>query len=478
MAPGLIDTGKAEPITTDISLQPSSSSESWLSALKPVPTDEIFMLLGEYLEDPQPEKVNLSVGVYRTDEAKPWVLSSVDKAEDQLVQERSQARHEYLPIAGDQKFLQLARDLSLGFNKSTPEADKARTVSVQTISGSGANHVAAVFLTRYLKPKNIWISNPTWGNHHAIWEFAGPNVKQRFYPYYDHKTRSLDFDGMVETLERDAHEGDAILLQACAHNPTGLDPTKEQWKTIADICERKRIFPLFDMAYQGFASGSVSEDSWAIRYFFTEKPNLDMFICQSFSKNFGLYGQRVGALHFVLRDPKPESKAAVFTHLCNIIRGEYSMAPSGGAAIVRTILADAKLTALWHDDLDVMSDRIRTSRRLLYDELVKLNTPGTWEHIVNQACLLLYHIITDVRLIRLLKQNGMFSYVGLTPEQVSFVKDEYHVYMLQSARASISGRMCSALPPLLSFSPSFRLTKIRSQPKQRRSRCQSNRCSG
>ena len=385
MAPGLVDTGKAEPLTTDISLQPSAASESWLGVLRPVPTDEIFTLLGEYLEDPDSSKVNLSVGVYRTDDAKPWVLSSVDKAEDQLVQERSQARHEYLPIAGDQQFLQLARDLALGFNKTTSEQDKGRTVSVQTISGSGANHVAAAFLTRYLKPKNIWISNPTWGNHHAIWDFAGPNVQQRFYPYYDNETRSLDFDGMVETLEEQAEHGDAILLQACAHNPTGLDLTKAQWKVIADLCERRGIFPLFDMAYQGFASGSISEDSWAIRYFFEEKPKLDMFICQSFSKNFGLYGQRVGALHFVLSDPTPQSKAAVFTHLCNIIRGEYSMAPSGGAAIVKKILANEELTAMWHGDLDVMSSRIKTSRQLLYDELVKLDTPGTWEHIVNQV---------------------------------------------------------------------------------------------
>lgn len=386
MAPGLVDTGKPEQIGTDISLQPPPS-QSWLDALKPVPTDEIFTLLGQYLQDPVEEKVNLSVGVYRTDDSKPWVLDSVAQAEDQLVQSKDRSRHEYLPIAGDQKFLELARDLSLGFNKQTSAEQKSRTVSVQTISGSGANHIAAVFLAKYLKPKNIWISNPTWGNHHAIWDFAGPNINQRFYPYYDNATRSLDFEGMVKTLESEAQEGDAILLQACAHNPTGLDPTKEQWKTIADICERKRIFPLFDMAYQGFASGSIAEDSWAIRYFFNEKPNLDMFIAQSFSKNFGLYGQRVGALHFVLSKPAPEANAAVFTHLCNIIRGEYSMAPSGGAAIVKKILSDADLTTTWHGDLEVMSSRIKRSRQLLYDELIKLGTPGTWEHIVNQVRL-------------------------------------------------------------------------------------------
>lgn len=389
MAPGIVDNGTPEVVKTDISLQPSETSKAWLDLLKPVPTDEIFTLLGQYLQDPHPDKVNLSVGVYRTDDSKPWILSSVDKAEDQLVQEKSQARHEYLPIAGDVKFLEYARDLSLGFNKQTPEQDKARTVSVQTISGSGANHIAAVFLAKYLKPKNIWLSNPTWGNHHAIWDFAGPNINQRFYPYYDNATRSLDFKGMVATLEAEAQEGDAILLQACAHNPTGLDPTYDQWKQIAEICERKRIFPLFDMAYQGFASGSIAEDSWAIRYFFKEHPNMDMFIAQSFSKNFGLYGQRVGALHFVLSRPDPTANAAVFTHLCNIIRGEYSMAPSGGAAIVKKILGSAELTSMWHGDLDVMSSRIKTARQLLYDELKKLNTPGTWEHIVNQVCYLL-----------------------------------------------------------------------------------------
>lgn len=385
MAPGLIHTGEPIAVGTDVSLQPPQKAQKWLDALRPVPTDEIFSLLGQYLQDPHPEKVNLSVGVYRTDDEKPWVLPSVNKAEDKLVKEKNESRHEYLPIAGDQKFLSLAKDLALGFTKATPEEEKSKIVSIQTISGSGANHVGAVFLARYLKPKNIWISNPTWGNHHAIWEFADPNIKQRFYPYYDQQTRSIDFDGMIETLENEALEGDAILLQACAHNPTGLDPTKEQWKVIADICERKRLFPFFDMAYQGFASGSVAEDSWAIRYFFKEKPDMDMFIAQSFSKNFGLYGQRVGALHFVLSKPSPDSNAAVFTHLCNINRGEYSMAPSAGSTIVRTILQDPELVALWHQDLDVMSGRIKRMRQALYDELMKLNTPGTWEHVVNQV---------------------------------------------------------------------------------------------
>ena len=327
-----------------------------------------------------------AVGVYRTDDGKPWPLPVVKKTEQQLIAEGDPFRHEYSAIEGDVAFVQVARDLMFGFDKTTPAETKGRVASVQTVAGTGANHLGAIFLKNHLKPKQVWLSDPTWANHHTIWEVAGVDVK--LYPYYDPVTRSLDFNGMVSTLESQAERGDVVLLHACAHNPTGLDPTHEQWEMLADLCERKRIFPFFDAAYQGFSSGSADEDAFAIRYFFTHKPDMEMCVAQSFSKNFGLYGERTGAFHFVMTGDFPDLKVNVSNNLCHFIRGEFSMGPRCGGTIVKKILNDPDLTAEWHQDLRIMSSRIKSMRSALYDELVRLQTPGRWEHIVQQVCWL------------------------------------------------------------------------------------------
>ncbi|KAI9370668.1 pyridoxal phosphate-dependent transferase [Aspergillus egyptiacus] len=389
--------------------------------VSPVPPDEIFALNRAYTDDDHPQKVNLGVGVYRTNEGQPWPLPVVQEAEKQLFTESSPFRHEYTAIEGDRAFLSLARDLMFGFDSEFPSetqtATQARIGSVQTVAGTGANHLGALFLATHMKPGAVWLSNPSWANHLTIWELAG--VPRKTYPYYAAATRSFDFDGMMSTLESEAQEGDVILLHTCAHNPTGLDPNKEQWKAIIDLCERKRLFPFFDSAYQGFASGSAAEDAWAVRYVVNEKPQMEMCVAQSFSKNFGLYGQRVGAFHYVLNEGSQDLRDTVVVNLCHIIRGEFSMGPVGGCSIVKKILTDAKLTAQWHEDLKTMSSRIISMRQALYNELVRLQTPGTWKHIV--------------------EQNGMFSYTGLTPSQVYALKDKYHIYLLKSGRASISG---------------------------------------
>ncbi|KAL2846245.1 pyridoxal phosphate-dependent transferase [Aspergillus pseudodeflectus] len=389
--------------------------------VSPVPPDEIFALNRAYTNDDYPQKVNLGVGVYRTNEGKPWPLPVVQEAEKQLVEDNNLFRHEYTAIEGDIAFLPLARDLMFGFDsKSTSakdEALKARIGTVQTVAGTGANHLGAIFLARHMKPRTVWLSNPSWANHLTIWELAG--VPRKTYPYYAAATRSFDFTGMMSTLESEAEEGDVVLLHACAHNPTGLDPNKEQWRAIIDLCERKRLFPFFDSAYQGFASGSADEDAWAVRYVLNEKPQMEMCVAQSFSKNFGLYGQRVGAFHYVLNDGSQDLRDTVVVNLCHLIRGEYSMGPTAGCSIVKKVLTSPELTAQWHDDLKTMSSRIISMRQALYNELVRLQTPGTWKHIV--------------------EQNGMFSYTGLTPSQVYALKDKYHIYLLKSGRASISG---------------------------------------
>jgi aspartate aminotransferase, cytoplasmic len=356
--------------------------------LPDVAVDEIFALQHAYQNDVNSNKVNLGIGVYRTDEGDPWVLPTVRKVENQLHLEDDQFRHEYLAIEGDKRFLNLARDLVFGLghgDKATastagPEA-KNRISSVQTISGTGANHVGAAFLAQHLKPKHVWISNPSWGNHQTIWNLQG--ISRKPYPYYDAATRSFDFTGAMQVLEAEAEDGDVVILHGCAHNPTGLDPSKQQWKAIADLCHRKGLFPFFDLAYQGFVSGSVDEDAWAVRYFFNYQPQLPMCVAQSFSKNFGLYGQRVGALHLVTNIEVTQE--LVKKNLALIIRSEYSMAPRGGSTIVTRVLSDPNLRAEWGQDLIVMSSRIKRMRQALYDELIRLETPGSWEHIINQV---------------------------------------------------------------------------------------------
>lgn len=399
---------------------------SSFSNLPDAPVDEIFSLNHAYLTDSNPNKVNLGLGVYRTDEGQPWPLSSVEQVEQQLYTQNDPARHEYLPIEGDSEFLGHARDLMFGLNKAGADVEKERLAklriaSVQSISGTGANHLGAAFLAHHLKPKHVWISIPTWANHHTIWDLQG--IERKGYPYFDSATCAFNFQGAIAALEKDAEAGDVVVLHACAHNPTGVDPSKEQWEKIAEICQRKRLFPFFDAAYQGFASGSVDEDAWAVRYFFNLSPPMEMCVAQSFSKNFGLYGHRTGAFHLVTNGANPAETELVRKNLCHIIRGEYSMGPRYGSTIVKTILRDECLRAQWQDDLTVMSSRIRQMRQALYDELVRLKTPGSWEHVINQ--------------------KGMFSYTGLTIKQVLALRDEFHIYMLKSGRASVSGCKCS-----------------------------------
>ncbi|KAF7556052.1 hypothetical protein G7Z17_g1743 [Cylindrodendrum hubeiense] len=384
------------------------------SSLPEVEKDEVFALIGQFRSDKHPDRVNLGVGVYFSDEGKSRPLEVVGKVEKSMHEQHDVTRHDYIPIEGDDRFLSAARDLVFSPSFPTPlKEQKAdpRIVSVQTISGTGANHVGARFLADHLKPRCVWVSDPTWANHHVIWESVG--VPPRTYPYYNKSNCTLDFSGMMDVLERESQPGDAILLHACAHNPTGLDPTREQWIAIADLCHRKRLFPFLDNAYQGFASGDPVQDSWAIRYFHQYQPPMEMCVAQSFSKSFGLYGQRAGAFHLVLNDTSANTKDNVLGNLAQLIRGEYSVAPRYGSTIVRTILESESLSNEWSAELQLMSSRIRSMRLALYEELCRLGTPGSW--------------------------IGMFSYTGLTPAEVEVLKKQYHIYLLASGRASIAG---------------------------------------
>lgn len=325
----------------------------------------------------------------------------------------SDATHEYLGIAGTPKFLNLARELIFG---SVPQNSLYDIASIQTVSGTGANHLAASFLARHLRPARVFIPTPTWINHKSIWQMAGVPIRE--YPYYSTKTQSVDMDGMLCALDS-AEANDVVILQACAHNPTGVDLSKDQWKQVAELVERKKLFVVFDSAYQGFATGDVDGDAWAVRHFsenINNETHPGLMVAQSFSKNFGLYGERVGALHLVV--PGNLSVRGAHGELMGIARAEYSNPPRFGSSIVETVLGSPDLRQQWETDLQTMSSRIRRMRHELRKKL-EMETQMDWSQVETQI--------------------GMFSYTGLAKEHVSRLREEFHVYLLPSGRLSVCG---------------------------------------
>ncbi|KAH7232492.1 aspartate aminotransferase [Fusarium solani] len=399
--------------STNVPIKPSQFSD-----LEPTPLDGPFALDAAYRKDTHEKKVNLGIGAYRDDQGQPWVLSAVKEAKQKLTSSAGWL-HEYLPPQGDEDFLQSAK--AVLFGRSLSSSDESAIASVQTVSGTGANSLAARFAGRYIRPGQIWLPDPTWINHFKIWSENAPDVPQRQYPYYNPATLSFDFDGMVDKLRREAVAGDAVLLHACAHNPTGLDPTQQQWRDIAALCEEKQLFAIFDVAYQGFASGNLDSDAWAVQHFLTSCPNLEFAACQSFSKNFGLYGERLGVLHFVTSRHLEASTAAlaVRSRLVALQRSDISTTPRFGSDVAGLVLSSSDLFAMWLNDLEVMTGRLKGMRIALYAELVRLGTPGDWTHLI--------------------KQRGMFCYTGLTKKHAAVLRSQYHVYMLDTGRLSVCG---------------------------------------
>lgn len=395
------------------------STRSGIFANAPVqPPTVIFDLTRRFRADTHAKKLNLGVGAYRDAQLKPVVFSSVRKAEAIIAE--SNFDKEYLPISGLPELRTESAKLIFG-NDSQALKDN-RVTTVQSLSGTGALTVAAHAIRRLLPGRNIYCSDPTWENHGKVVHDAGlPELQS--YRYYDPKTCGFDCDGMLEDLNA-APEGSIILLHAVAHNPTGVDPSQEEWKKIAKVMKDRQLVPWFDCAYQGFASGDPDEDAWSIRYFVDE--GFELLVCQSFAKNFGLYNERVGALHVVAKDS--ESAHAVHTNLEAIIRPMYSNPPQHGARIVSTILQNPELNAEWRGELANAMSRIKTMRTLLRDALVDKNTPNpnNWEHIT--------------------KQIGMFSYTGLNKEQCDSMVNKHHIYMLDTGRINVAGLNESSIP--------------------------------
>ncbi|KAA0718242.1 Aspartate aminotransferase, cytoplasmic [Triplophysa tibetana] len=375
----------------------------------------VFKLTADFREDQSPNKVNLGVGAYRTDECQPWVLPVVKKVEKIIVEDHS-LNHEYLPILGLPEFRSSASKIALGAD--SPAISENRVGAVQCLGGTGALKIGAEFLRRWYNGIDntktpVYVSAPTWENHNAVFSNAGFE-DIRPYKYWDGEKRGLDLAGLLDDLES-APEHSIFVLHACAHNPTGTDPTQDQWKQIADIMKRKNLFAFFDSAYQGFASGNLDQDAWAIRYFVSH--GFELFCAQSFSKNFGLYNERVGNLTVVAKDQ--DKLNHVLSQMEKIVRITWSNPPSQGARLVAITLNSPELFAEWKDNVKTMADRVLLMRAQLKEKLKSLGTPGTWEHITEQI--------------------GMFSFTGLNPKQVEYMIKEKHIFLMASGRINMCG---------------------------------------
>ncbi len=370
------------------------------------PKDPILGMTEVFNADDRPLKINLGVGVYTDADGRVPVLTAVREAESMRIT-KALARS-YLPIDGIALYNQLAQKLLFGENAQVL-AD-GRVVTVQALGGTGALKVGADFLRQLTPQAEVLISDPSWENHLALFTQAGFQV--RGYPYYHAATKGIDFEGMIGALEA-ARPGTVVVLHACCHNPTGADPDRDQWARIIDIVAERGLMPFLDIAYQGFADG-VEADAAVVRAF--AGAGLEFLVASSFSKSFSLYGERVGALSIVTAD-KAES-TRVLSQLKRVIRTNYSSPPTHGGATVTVVLSDPKLRASWEEELGGMRDRIRAMRVGLVARLKQRMPTVSFDHIT--------------------RQRGMFSYSGLTPEQVARLRDEFAIYALNT------GRMCVA----------------------------------
>ncbi|EDK27267.1 aspartate aminotransferase [Vibrionales bacterium SWAT-3] len=380
------------------------------------PADPILGLTEEFKNDSRAEKINLGVGIYKNEDGQTPVLKTVKKAEAALLE--NEKTKSYLTIEGTAEYGLAVQKLLFGSDAEIVNSQRAKTA--QAPGGTGALRVAGEFIKRQLGDVKIWISNPTWANHNGV--FAAAGIETARYSYYNAETKDKDFAGMVADLEK-ASEGDIVLLHGCCHNPTGIDPTAEEWEVLAKLVAEKKLLPLFDFAYQGFAKG-VEEDAAGLRTF--AKYNKEILVASSFSKNFGLYNERVGA--FTLVAESADVATTAFSQVKSIIRSIYSNPPAHGSAVVTHILGDAGLRAEWEAEVAEMRDRIQEMRELF---VATLKSEG---------------VDADFTFIE--RQNGMFSFSGLSKEQVNRLKDEFAIYIVGSGRISVAGMTKSNMGPL------------------------------
>jgi aromatic-amino-acid transaminase len=381
-------------------------SQSPLASVEMAPRDPILGLTELYKADTRSSKVNLGVGVYYDDDGKVPLLECVRRAEQQLV--TSATPRAYLPIDGLPAYGPAIQRLVFG-NDSTAVAED-RIVTLQTLGGTGALKVGADFLKRISPDAQVWISDPSWENHRGLFEGAGFVVNS--YPYYDAAARGVNFKAMMDSL-RTLPAGSIVLLHACCHNPTGVDLSDQQWKDVVAVVKQRELIPFLDIAYQGFGDG-IDADAHAVRMF--AESMAPVFVANSFSKTFSLYGERVGGLSVVTQDS--DEAARILSQIKRVIRTNYSNPPTHGGQIVTTVLNDEQLRALWVSELETMRDRIRDMRQSLA-ETIRQRLP-----------LVDFSFVTQ--------QRGMFSYSGLSKEQVRRLREEFSVYAIDSGRICIA----------------------------------------
>lgn len=381
-------------------------SPSPLAAVPLAPKDPILGVTEAYVADPNPKKVNLGVGVYTDDDGKVPVLDCVKRVEEERA--KSGAPKSYLPIDGMAAYDKAVRELVFG--PASRALKENRVVTVQALGGTGGLKIGADFL-RILSPQaTVWISDPSWENHRALFEGAGFAVKS--YAYYDAASHGLDFAGMKSALQS-MPAGSIVILHSCCHNPTGVDLSQEQWREVLEVVRARGLVPFLDLAYQGFADG-VDADAYAPRLFAESLPFV--LLSSSFSKSVSLYGERVGAASVVTGTT--DEAARVLSQLKRVVRANYSNPPTTGADIVTRILATPDLRKLWDQEVGAMRDRIKAMRKALVDGIHK-RVPGS-----------------DFSFI--LRQRGMFSYSGLTREQVLRLRSEYSIYTIETGRICVA----------------------------------------
>lgn len=383
--------------------------------LTAAPADPILGLADIYNNDDRNNKINLSVGIYKDETTQTPILESVKKAEHFLLEHETTKN--YLSIDGVHEFNVATQILLFG-----AQNERARTA--QAPGGTGALRIMADFLARRTKVKRVWVSNPTWPNHRSVFQTAGLEVRE--YSYYNASSHSLDFDSMMHDLSL-VNAGEAVLFHGCCHNPTGIDPTPEQWQALSDLALKNGWLPLFDLAYQGFGQG-LDEDAYGLRLFAESQPEL--LIASSYSKNFGLYNERVGAFTLIATDSDVANRA--FSQVKTIIRANYSNPPAHGAKTVSYILNNPELKEEWIDELTGMRQRIHRMRQLFVKTLQEKGANQDFSFIA--------------------KQNGMFSFSGLDEAQVLTLRNDYGIYIINSGRINVAGmtldnmsRLCESI---------------------------------
>ncbi len=374
--------------------------------LKAIPPDPILGIIAAYAADSNPKKIDLGIGVYRDEHGNTPMLDCVVEAEKTLLS--TQTTKSYLGPPGVVGFNTAMSQLIFGADSNALQQGRIRTV--QTPGGTGALRVAADLMKVAMPEAELWASDPTWANHHALFPAAGVNMHS--YPYFDVESSSLRFDAMIEGLQQRG-VGDVVLFHACCHNPCGVSPDPEQWQIIADIAAERGFTPMVDIAYMGFERG-VDEDCLSVRLFAEQCHEL--IVASSCSKNFAMYRERVGAISIITRDA--EKAAAVESVIHNVTRPNYSMPPTHGPAVVDIILHSKELAAQWVEEVAVMRNRINSLRKTLSAKIAASQIQRDFSFLA--------------------RQSGMFSFLGLSVEQVHRLRDEYSIYVVNSSRVNVA----------------------------------------